>query len=314
MFVKKAAAIVLTLCLFTLSSASEATAGGPTASVGPLQFTLDTAGFRLTNGATCQEVYVLIDTKQLRFLPHSDRYLAKMRMTLTVVDASVDTVHHSVWGRDVAITDRENMLSLPLKEIATVNLPSGPYGLSFKIEDFNSGMRGKAVCLVEVKDFAGQELQISDLLLASDLERSEEKDRFDKFGWRAEPSVQRQYQVGDPLSVYFEVYNVTPGEEDSRNAFFLGYRLTDVQGNVIRKFQDRRVITPGRSAAKADELETTGLIGGDYFLEVEILDRQSKQYLSTKRHQVQRRWERRAGVVHPLFGALSRIPHGDGFG
>ena len=284
MFVKKAAAIVLTLCLFTLSSASEARAGGPTASVGPLQFTLDTAGFRLTNGATCQEVYVLIDTKQLRFLPHSDRYLAKMRMTLTVVDASVDTVDHSVWGRDVAITDRENMLSLPLKEIATVNLPSGPYGLSFKIEDFNSGMRGKAVCLVEVKDFAGQELQISDLLLASDLERSEEKDRFDKFGWRAEPSVQRQYQVGDPLSVYFEVYHVTPGEEDSRNAFFLGYRLTDVQGNVIRKISrpscDYAGSFRGKGRRARNDWPDRGrlLPGGGNPGPTE------QQYLSTKRH------------------------------
>ena len=284
MSVRKAAAVVLALTLFSfLPSPSEAAHDEPTASVGSLHFTLDTAGFRQTDGETYQEVYVLIDTGQLRFLRSGDRYLARMRMTLTVVDANVDTLHQATWVREVAIADRDNTLSDPFKEMTSVCLPSGRCGLSFKIEDLNSGIRGRAVCLVEVKDFAGQELQISDLFLASDLERSETKDRFVKFGWLAEPSVVRHYQVGDPLSVYFEVYNVTPSEEASRNTFFLGYRLTDIEGNVVRKFQDHRVITPGRSAAKADDLETAGLIGGDYFLEVEILDRQSKQYLSTRR-------------------------------
>ena len=74
MSVRKAAAVVLALTLFSfLPSPSEAAHDEPTASVGSLHFTLDTAGFRQTDGETYQEVYVLIDTGQLRFLRSGDR-------------------------------------------------------------------------------------------------------------------------------------------------------------------------------------------------------------------------------------------------
>ncbi len=119
----------------------------------------------------------------------------------------------------------------------------------------------------------------SDLQLAFRVARSREAHRFVKQGWKVVPNITRNYVIGEPLQIYFEVYNLSSSGE----SFILGYHLIDTAGVVARTYPAKRFLKPGESCVKAEVLDTEGLLEGTYHLQVEAFDGTSRQYFRTGR-------------------------------
>ena len=89
-------------------------------------------------------------------------------------------------------------------------LPPGEFQYSFEIinrtleQDFVDRRK------VEIPDFSRQELLLSDLLLAYQIEPSQKKGVFTRRGFDILPNVTRQFDKSETLFIYFEVYHLLP--------------------------------------------------------------------------------------------------------
>ena len=122
----------------------------------------------------------------------------------------------------------------------------------------------------------------SDILFASEMARTGKEGRFVKSGWRVIPNTTRHYLTGAPLSFYLELYNLQFPSRDDKG-FVLGYSLVDTLGNTVKTFPARRFKKPGNSCVKVDSLDTEGLAGDIYALQVEAFDRDSRTHIRTRR-------------------------------
>ena len=270
----------LTTCLILLLAAP-VFADAPVRSAGELRFVIDTAGFRGQGSGSWLEVYTFLEATQLDFRYERGRPMAIVQMTMTVVDSTLKPLKNRTWTRRLTSKeDKESYESIPFRDITAVDLPPGSYGLSVTVEDVRTGVKGTAARLLDVAP-TGDGLTLSDLLFAHEITKGDEG-RFDKGAWKVIPNIDRHYAIGDPIKIYFEIYNLREGKGEGAG-LVLGYRLLDLDGKAVHHFEDSRVRKPGSRAAKVAELPTSGLVRGRYYLEVEAFDKASQEYRTTRR-------------------------------
>lgn len=267
-------------CLILLQAAP-CFADEPVWSAGELRFVIDTAGFRGQGSGAWQEVYTFLEATQLDFRYDRGRPLAVIRMTMTIVDSSLKPFKQRSWTRRLTSKEsKEQYESIPFRDITAVDLPPGSYGLSVTVEDVRTGVKGTAARRLDVAA-VNEDLTLSDLLFSHEITKGDEG-RFDKGAWKVVPNIDRHYAIGDPMKIYFEIYNLKEGKGEEAG-LVLGYRLLDLDGKVVHHFDDSRVRKPGNRAAKVAELPTSGLSRGRYYLEVEAFDKASQEYRTTRR-------------------------------
>ena len=257
----------------------------PIVSAGNLRFFIDVAGFRGAVGYTRQEIYILLDVKQLRFEAKGYERVGKIEYSTTLIDASGKTVKERIWRRGVSIGDLDALVDAgaPHREVLKLDLKPGLYGASISVTDLKGGLSGTAATLLEARDFDRPGLVFSDVLLAKEMVRTEEADPFVKQGWKVVPNVNRTYVSGNTLPIYFELYNFSLYPEQSEDSFILGYTLLDAAGKAVRKFPAKLVLKPCESAVKTEFLDMKGLENGSHQIQIEAFDGSSREYLRTRR-------------------------------
>ncbi len=257
----------------------------PMVSSGGLRFFVDTAGFRGPKGYTREEVYILIDAKQLQFIPEKNYQVAQIDLTVTLADSSGRTVETETWTRNVSVRVLKDIQGafVPFRDVARFDLPPGEYRMACTIEDLYGDKQGTCEGVLKVPDFEGESLVASDILFATKLEQTDSEGRFAKYGWNVVPNTTRRYFVGNPLRFYFEIYNLAIHSDRPGNAFVLGYSLRDSSGTPLRTYPTKRVIKSGKSIVKIDTLDTEGLEGGIYYFQVEAFDRSSREHIRKHR-------------------------------
>ena len=93
--------------------------------------------------------------------------------------------------------------------IGTLNVPPGEYTLDVRVENALNGEVGYYRKDVMVEAFPRGPLKLSDIELAWKVsEAGTESDRFTKNGLRVLPMSTRHYQKGQPVYIYYEIYNL----------------------------------------------------------------------------------------------------------
>ena len=257
----------------------------PMTSSGDLTFFLDTAGFRGPQGHTREEIYVLIDAGQLKFRRENKQSVARLELSVKVVSEAGETAAEETWERTVSVEDEEDIgsSSLPFNDVIGFDLKPGMYQISLTIRDLNGKLSGTSEAAIQVHNFEGKNLTTSNILFASALEQTNREGRFAKRGWNVIPNTTRSYMVGNEIPIYFEVYNLAAVEEGADNTFIVGYSLTDTSGKVVASYPPKRLAKPGDSVVKTEQLPIGDLPGGGYDLQVEVLDRRSREVARTRR-------------------------------
>lgn len=254
----------------------------PTASSGSLVFLVDSSVFHNPEGTGWQEIYYYLDAMQLDFRRNGRLHVADLKLTLTVVDSTLTPVLQEKRDRHVARRKGKDFYtSIPFRDILTLELTPGTYGVSLKIEEVGNAQQGTTAWLMKVPKLQAS-LTASDILFAKDIGWKSEDQRFNKGVWRVLPSVTRRYKVGEPLRFYFELYNLVKDVGEAAS-FLVGYRLVDMYGEVARIYDDARITKPSTTAAKAMELQTKGIDWGTYWLEIDAFDPVSREYAKTRR-------------------------------
>ena len=251
----------------------------PLTSTGNLRFFVDLSAFRGPEGYTRQEVALLLDASQLELREQEGEAVGKISLVAVVLDTLDNRVVHRTWVQQVAVPELDVGIGAPFKDAVYFDLKSGAYRLIVQIKDIYAEKSGRCTAPLQIPDYERVGLVFSDLQLAFSVARSGEVHRFVKQGWKVVPNITRNYVIGEPLQIYFEVYNLSSSGE----SFIMGYRLIDAEGMVVRTYPAKRFLKPGESCVRAEILDTEGLQEGTYDLQVEAFDGSSRQYFQTRR-------------------------------
>ncbi len=188
---------------------------------------------------------------------------------------------------------------IPLFVDATrLEVAPGPYRIATLLLDPVSGRRGAAEEIVEVPDYSGLELNVSDILPAATIREVPRgtEGRFVRGNLEVLPLPGRALQTDQPLYIYYEVYNLAKdafGATDYEVAYAvaeapdeggLGSRLFQGLKSLVGMGQRRSVLTARteRSGIESTsrewlQVDMSEVPAGTYLLELTITDRLTGQ-------------------------------------
>ncbi|MDA0710464.1 MAG: GWxTD domain-containing protein [bacterium] len=252
---------------------------------GTLEMFVETASFRGPEGTSRLEVYSLLDARQLQFVPEAGKFVSQIDFTATLFDSAGVEAKRQFWTRNVSVESLQNLKQngALVRDIVSFDLVPGQYKLRLSVEDIYGDLSGQCEGLSQVGNFDPGYLKLSDILFSSEVERAIEPDRFVKNGLRVVPNTTRFFRVGQPIQVYYEIYNLKLVKDNPNDSFVLGYALVDTGDVVVKTYPAKRLQKPGESVVKSESLSTEGLVGGVYFLQVEVFDRGTREHLRHRR-------------------------------
>ncbi len=257
----------------------------PLRTQGALEVFVETANFRGTEGMTRLEIYSLLDARQLQFVPEGGKFVSQVDFTAVLRDSMGKEIKRELWTRNVTVTDMQmvkNQGAL-VRDLASLDVPPGKYQFAFTAEDIYGDHSGTCEGHVLARNFAQTELAVSDVMFASELIPTTETGRFVKNNWQITPNTTRFVRTGDSLRVYFEIYHLKIQPDKPNDSFVLGYSLIDTGDVAVKTYPAKRLLKPGESVAKTEMLDTQGLSGGVYRLQVDLFDRSTREHVRYRR-------------------------------
>lgn len=261
--------------------------------LGPVLWSgFDVADFRGKEGNTRVELYCGASIGGMT--PKNDRGSSILELERAAA------VYDSVWDRvlykkdEVSFgaegADRRRMM---IPDAMAIDLPPGTYQITFQVKDGGSRATQVFRRKMAVASYADSGLQISDIQLASSVTPVDRPGSFVKSGLRVTPMPIPTYVQGQAVSVYFEVYNLSP-DDYGLSAYDITYRVRSEgrQGVLARTVAGAgRLLGMGRQgedvavsfeqAARGREsasyltLDMDEAGSGRYILTVEVKDRRT---------------------------------------
>jgi GWxTD domain-containing protein len=268
----------------------------PLLSTGDLAFHVDFAGYRGEGGLTDEEIYVSVTNDQLGFSEGEGTLEGELRLGVVMRDPdgkSVAERETKLVPQAATESDaRDRGILQVIRE--QVDLPPGRYHVTIELTDektvraglFNrmrgAKQRGTAEGWIEVQDFAGAGLHLSDLALVRS-SRPAADGSFGRHGVDFDPNPSRLYGLALPVTrCYVEVYGGEPFEPGT--SFLVRTRMLDRSGIVVQ--EKKRRATPNASAfIVTDELPLPPreIVAGRYALDVEVYREGSGEAASVRR-------------------------------
>jgi GWxTD domain-containing protein len=232
-------------------------------------FTLDAAGYRQQSGLIYLEVYLMIQRNALQFNPAGEDYQALARISLDLYspDTLLSTTSWEIVDKVQDPAELSPRQKLP--DIAAFNLPPGKFRLQGKVEDLNRDTTYTKALDLDLSAYSDTVLQISNLEFATQIERTEEVNKFYKNGFRVIPNPERLYGTALPmLYFYSEIYNF----EDSTGEFTVDRIVLDSARKEVKRLPVKVHKKVGSSAVEVDGFSIASLPSGTYYLKVVVVD------------------------------------------
>lgn len=283
---KKAAAILLAVCLLvTGTSAQAATAD--------LNLSVDWAAFaNPADNSSYVEFYFGLQRHQLGFIGSDStafRY-AGILLTATVFDEAgqpIDSASTYFLSR-VASEEEQTREGVQLFDNLLISMRPGKYRVMLTAIDDVSKAIGKRTGTVMVPDYTNGGLHCSDLELAHEIRPVAEEggnhinSRLVKEDLLVVPNPSGAYDqtTESSMYVYAELYGLSlpqPGTDTAGGRFTVQYTLKDSSGSMVHDFGMVEYATPGESAVLTKTCPITDIPPGDYNLVFEAVDMMSSR-------------------------------------
>jgi GWxTD domain-containing protein len=178
------------------------------------------------------------------------------------------------------LTDAKERKSAYQKAVA---LAPGRYRVDVIIRDVTSGATGVRHVGFEVPKYDTAKLSTSTLVLAAKLEGLGDQPAVGMFtigNVKVIPNVSGTYHKGTPVGIYMQIYNAGVDQTTLRPSVDVEYALMKDGKEIFKAPEDWRGNSDsGQRLTLARLLDTRGLNGGEYSVEVRVRDRVSGQSL-----------------------------------
>lgn len=221
----------------------------PTFATGPLDFYFYTASFRGDNDKTAMEVYYGIPTRDLTYRDGDAGRLAHLVRGVAVYDDKNRPVYRTdddMVLRTSGVVDTSGGTFIPA--IDRILLPSGVYRVDVQVMDRNSGRTQIYREDRNLKAYSGMNLMLSEVEMGAKINVAE-RGRFVKGDIEVIPMASRTYRFGEPVFIYYEIYNLKRDEFGSTK-----YRISYEIRSLGRTSVGARVLSGlGRLIGKREE-------------------------------------------------------------
>ena len=260
--------------------------GSPKVDDNPLDFEVTANFFRQSDGQVLTAFTIQTEKKQLAFGNSGGLRTA----TLNIV-GRITTISQRPFGRFedsvVATALPQELLETKQKRFAygkAVILPPGRYRLDVMLRDVNSGATGIRHEGFVVPRYDEERLAASTVVLASKLESMAGKPATSQFVIgqnKVIPNLSGDFERGQPVGIYLQVYNVGIDQTTLQPAVDIEYVVTR-DGKVIQKDKEdwRGTADPGPRLTLTRLIDTRLISPGEYEVSVHIRDQVTGQQLS----------------------------------
>ena len=226
----------------------------PTFATGPLDFYFYTASFRGDNDKTAMEVYYGIPTRDLTYRDGDAGRLAHLVRGVAVYDDENRPVYRTdddMVLRASGVVDTSGGTFVPA--IDRILLPAGVYRIDVQVMDRNSGRTQIYREDRNLKAYSGMNLMLSEVEMGARINVAEPS-RFVKGDIEVIPMASRTYRFGEPVFIYYEIYNLKRDEFGSTRYRIsyeirslgrtgVGARILSGLGSLIGKREDGNVVS-----------------------------------------------------------------------
>ena len=242
----------------------------------PLDFYFDMATFKGEGGSTL-EVYFGIPTRDLDYVAGTDgRQTAKLKRGLALFDQNNKPVYRSREEMVLYTSEPVDTAQIAfVPEMDRLTVAPGTYRLSVQILDTSSDKSQVYNREVVLHPYGDDSLRVSDIEMAS-LIRPSRGSKFTKGEIEVVPNPSLFYFAGQPVFVYYEVYNLKE-DEFGATKYRVSYELHSLnKGNVavrILKALGRLVGINKQAEVVTVEYSHEGDKADDYgYLELDMSD------------------------------------------
>ncbi len=239
---------------------------------------------------TYYQLFFYMPRNLLKFLPRDSFYTASFSVDVKFVDMKDTTrTENKKWTThiDEKITANDTLTDIPLLFESNFAIKPSKYQLTIRITDmYDSNRWGYQQHQVELPDYRSRELQISDIQLSTQINKSDKPEElFYKNGFTVVPNPSKIYGTNMPrLFLYAEIYNLQfqkkSGGAENYTAEFI---ITDETGSVIKEIPVKTYKKSGETAVLMHSFNVISLPSGRYYLTVRVKDPANQSVAMSKK-------------------------------
>lgn len=242
-------------------------------------FTMDAARYRQRGGLVYLEIYFMVQRDQLQFTKVANGFEAAFQISVEILaqDSLVASSSWEVGDQVLRMEDITPRQKLP--DIAVFNLFPGKYKIKGDVTDLKQSVTYSRALDLSLKAFPEDELSMSDIVLATKLQKDDQESKFQKNGFLVIPNPEHIYGASLPMLYYYtELYNLHPGEGE----FLIERELLDDNQRIVQNLPKKRRAKIGESVVEVDGLSVASLKSGTYFLKFYVQDQDTKGEISNQ--------------------------------
>ena len=199
----------------------------------PLEFFFDSAQFKGLEGTTILEVYYGVPVGEITIMPRKeDKTTAYLQRGLALYNEENRPLYRSIEDMELDSSGPVDATQLAfVPEMDRLSVAPGAYRLSVQILDKTSDKSQVYNREVVLYPYGDDSLRVSDIQMAA-LIRPNRGSRFTKGDIEVVPNPSLAYLAGQPVFIYYEVYNLNK-DEFGRTKYRVSYELHSLnRGNI----------------------------------------------------------------------------------
>ncbi|MFC1728783.1 tetratricopeptide repeat protein [candidate division KSB1 bacterium] len=189
----------------------------------PLDFPFGFAQFRGRNGMTDLELYIGIPHEDIEFAEGINGFAADVETELTIIDSDFNrpvTRTRNLRIRTLQVSPDNHTLSLE-----SLEMKPGDYKFGIQAIQINANKRGIYQPDLNVRDFSGTDLMVSDIRICSESDIEIQPVITSRDQLTLKPYPFSFVKKSQPLAMYFEIYNLSTAA-DGTSSYSMTYTIT----------------------------------------------------------------------------------------
>jgi GWxTD domain-containing protein len=227
------------------------------------------------------EIYYSFNRDSIAHIPDGNQFVATYhtKLEILVKDSVLKTIEWNSQDMLNALTElKPNQM---INDVYGLLLGQGEFKIKMEIKDLPGEKRAFNQIDLKIDQPQSDSLWISDIQVALQINRSEERNRFIKNGLSITPNPSNIFSLTWPVLYYYcEIYNLNLSDADDEIKYNVIASIKDIKGNIIKKIPAKSKSTTNNSVVELNKTLVSSLKSGAYNLSIEIVNLDNDEKVS----------------------------------